>query len=141
MPFEERNISVVWIAGGYWQIKVVEKKMAFGSIGLVWVSMHAFWTPAMFSRLMDEVLNGLISKRCLVYLDDVIIYGKMFKGTLANLTLVMAHLHEHNLLAKAWKCELCETSIAFLVSEDSIATDHKKVEKICNLYASKDKGD
>ncbi len=53
----------------------------------------------MFSRLIDKVLDGLISKRCLVYLDDVIIYGKTFEETLPNLKLVMACLHEHNLLS------------------------------------------
>ncbi len=56
--------------------------------------------PATFSRLMDKVLDGLISKRCLVYLDDFIIDGKTFKETLSNLKLVVAHLREHNLLAK-----------------------------------------
>ncbi len=34
---------------------------------------------------MDKVLDGLIGKKCLVYLDDVIIYGKTFEETLANL--------------------------------------------------------
>ncbi len=79
-----------------------------------------------------------------VYLDDVIIYGKVFKETLANFKLVMAHLREHNLLAKARKSELFETSIAFLghiVSKKGIATDPKKVEKICNLPAPKDNGE
>ncbi len=55
----------------------------------------------------------------------------------------MAHLHEHNLLAKDRKCELFEMSIDFLrhvVSEEGITTDPKKVEKICNLSAPKDKG-
>ncbi len=54
----------------------------------------------------------------------------------------MARLREHNLLAKARKCELFEMSIAFLghvVSEEGIATDAKKVERICNLSAPKDK--
>ncbi len=42
---------------------------------------------ATFLRLMDKLLDGLISKRCLVYLDDIIIYGKTFEETLANLKL------------------------------------------------------
>ncbi len=90
---------------------------------------------------MDTVLTGLIGKSCLVYLDDVI-YGKTFKDTLANLKLVMAHLREHHLLAKAWKCELLEMSIAFLghIVSEGIATYPNKVEKICNLSVSKDKG-
>ncbi len=99
--------------------------------------------PATFSRLMDKVLDGLIGERCLVNLDNVIIYGKTFEETLANLKLVMSRLCEHNLLAKAQKCELFKTSIAFLghiVSEKGTATDPTKVEKICNLSAPKDKG-
>ncbi len=107
------------------------------------ISFGLTGAPAMFSRLMDKVLDALIGKRCLVYLDDVIIYGSTFEETLANLKLVMAHLHEHNLLAKARKCELFETSIALLghvVSEEGIATDPTKVEKICNLSAPKDRG-
>ncbi len=51
----------------------------------------------MFSRLMDKVLDGLISKKCLVYLDDIIIFGKTFKKTPANLKLVMARIRKHNL--------------------------------------------
>ncbi len=59
--------------------------------------------PATFPRLVDKVLHCLIGKRFLVYLDDVMIYSKTFDETLANLKLVMAHLYEHNLLAKAQK--------------------------------------
>ncbi len=47
------------------------------------------------------------------------------------------------MLAKARKCELSETSIAFLghvVSKEGIAIDSAKVEKICNLSTPKDKG-
>ncbi len=51
--------------------------------------------------LMDKVLDSLIGKKCLVYLDNVIIFGSSFEETLANLKLVTAHLREHNLLAKA----------------------------------------
>ncbi len=50
---------------------------------------------------MDKVLDGLIGKNCLVYLDDVIIFGSSFEETMAILKLVMGHLREHNLLCKA----------------------------------------
>ncbi len=48
--------------------------------------------PAMFTRLMNKVLDSLIGKKCLVYLDNVIIFGSSFEETLANLKLVMARL-------------------------------------------------
>ncbi len=40
---------------------------------------------ATFSRLMVKVLEGLIGKHCLVYMDDITIFDKTFKETLANL--------------------------------------------------------
>ncbi len=147
-----RGAKYFWcidLTSGYLQIKVVDKdreKTAFGSdLGLHEILCMPFGltgAPATFLRLMDKVLDGLIGKRCLVYLDDVIIYSSMFEETLANLKLVMTHLREHNILAKARKCELFEMSIIFLgqdVSEEGITTDPTKVEKICNLSASKDK--
>ncbi len=57
--------------------------------------------PATFSRLMDKVLDSLIGKSCLVYMDNIIVYGKTFEETLSNLKLVMACLCEHNILAIA----------------------------------------
>ncbi len=56
---------------------------------------------ATFSRLMDKILDGLIGKNCLVYLDDFIIFASSFEETLANLKLVMGRLREHNLICKA----------------------------------------
>ncbi len=109
------------LASGYWRIKGADKsreKTAFGShLGLyefLCIPFRLTRAPATFSRLMDKVLDGLIGKRYLVYLDNVIIYGGMFEETLSNLKLVMARLREHNLLAKARKCELFEMSIVFL---------------------------
>ncbi len=80
------------LTSGYWQIKVEEKdkkRTACGShLGLYeFLSMPFGLTgaPATFSRLMDKVLDGLIGKNCLVYLDDIIIFGKTFKETLSKL--------------------------------------------------------
>ncbi len=139
------------IASGYWQIKVEDKhreNTAFGShldlYEFLCMPFGLTGAPATFSRLVDNVLDNLIGNRCLVYLDEVIIYSKTFEETLANLKLVIAHPREHNLLAKAWKCELFEMSIVFLghvVSEEGIPTDPTKVEKISNLSAPKDKGE
>ncbi len=138
------NIDLV---SSCWQIKAGDKdreKTAFGShqglYEFLYMPFGLTGAPAMFSRLMDKVLDGLISKSYLVYLDDVIIYGKTFEETLANLKLMMAHLREHNLLCKARKFELFEMSIAFLghfVSEEGIATDHKKGRKDMQLICSK----
>ncbi len=73
------------LASGYWQIKVADndkEKTTFSShLGLYEFLCMPFGltaAPAIFSRLMDKVLDDLIGKSCLVYLDDVIIFGSSF---------------------------------------------------------------
>jgi hypothetical protein len=48
--------------------------------------------PATFERLMETVLAGLQWDICLIYLDDVIIYGKNFDEMIRNLSLVFDRL-------------------------------------------------
>ncbi len=74
------------LANGYWQINVADKdreKTAFGShLGLyefLCIPFGLTGAPATLSRLMDKVLDGLICKSCLVYLDNVIIMLKCSK--------------------------------------------------------------
>lgn len=46
---------------------------------------------------MEEVLQDLILKTYLVYLDDVIIYGKSFTEMLENLKKVFLQLRKANM--------------------------------------------
>ena len=41
--------------------------------------------PATFQRLMEGVLAGLARKKCVVYLDDILVMGRTFKEHLSNL--------------------------------------------------------
>ncbi len=86
------HFCIIALVNCYWQIKVAEKdreKTAFGShldlYEFICMPFGLTGAPATFLRLMNEVLDSLIGKKCLVYLDDVIIYGKKFEETLANL--------------------------------------------------------
>lgn len=42
-------------------------------------------SPATFDPLVEWVLEGLLHKKSLVYLDDVIVYGKLFEKELEKL--------------------------------------------------------
>jgi len=48
--------------------------------------------PATFERLMEKILNQLLFKICLVYLDDVIIYSDSFEGMLSHLGQVFDYV-------------------------------------------------
>ena len=68
---------------GYWQVEVDENdrpKTAFatGNGGLFqWVVLPFGLcnAPSTFERLLEKVLSGLTYQLCLVYLDDIIIFG------------------------------------------------------------------
>ncbi len=49
------------------------------------------------------MLDCLIGKSCLVYLDEIIIYGKTFEETLAILKLVMARQKRMRSIFGIWK--------------------------------------
>ena len=44
--------------------------------------------PATFERLMERVLSGLHWETLLVYLEDVIVYGRTVSETIARLEMV-----------------------------------------------------
>ena len=105
--------------GGLWQFKV----MPFG----------ATTSPAVFERLMERVFAGLTYVTLLIYLDDIIIYGKTFEIHLENLKEVLRRLKEANLKLNAEKCLFFQTEVTFLghlISEKGISTSPEKVKSV-----------
>lgn len=79
---------------------------------------------------MEKILKGLISRICFVYLDDVIIYGKIFEEMiLENLRGVFLRLQESGLRINPKKCVFLGKETRYLdhvVSSHGIATDADK---------------
>ena len=75
--------STLDLCSGYWQVAVDaqdKQKTAFTTgRGLYEFSVMPFGlcnAPATFERLMETVLHGLQFDICLIYLDDIIVFGK-----------------------------------------------------------------
>jgi len=82
---------------------------------------------------MDIILCGLSYSSCLVYLDNVIVFGSSFDEQLARLGQVFDRLAQANLKLKPSKCSLCQRSVDFLgnvVSEQEIAMQDAKISAI-----------
>ena len=89
--------------------------------------------PSLFQRLMDFALCGLSYITCLVYLDDIIVFGRAFDKHLIRLREVFGRNRQANLKLKPSKCSLFRRSVAFLrhvVSEKGIAMQTERVQAI-----------
>ena len=125
---------------GYWQVEVEEgdrPKTAFATRrGLFQFRQKPFGlctAPATFQRLMETVLAGLQWEICLVYLDDVIVFGKTFEGMLQNLRTVFDCLANAGLKLKPKKCALFSKQVRYLghvISGEGVATDPEKVAAV-----------
>ena len=136
--------STMDLASGYWQVAMspeAKRKAAFvTNEGLFQFRVMPFGlcnAPATFERLMDRVLCGMRWSRCLVYLGDVISFGKTISEALLRLEEVLARLSEFGLQLKAKKCTFMQTEVAFLghiVGRTGLACDPEKLSAVRNWH-------
>ena len=136
--------SMMDLASGYWQVAMspeAKRKAAFvTNEGLFQFRVMPFGlcnAPATFERLMDRVLCGMRWSRYLVYLDDVISFGKTVPEALMRLEEVLARLSDFGLQLKAKKCTFMQTEVAFLghiVGRTGLACDPDKLSAVRNWH-------
>ena len=109
--------STLDLASGYWQVRLSEDakpKTAFAThSGIFQFAVMPFGlcnAPATFERLMSQVMRGLHWKRCLVYIDDILVFGHDFESALQSLELVLIRVAEYGLQLKSTKCNLFRCS-------------------------------
>ena len=96
--------------------------------------------PATFQRLMELVLAGLQWSLCLIYLDDVIVFGKDFEELAERLDLVLTRISGAGLKLKPSKCEFFAPEVTFLghvVSGKGVLPDPDNVARILNWKVPK----
>ena len=91
--------SCLDLSTGYWQVEAEPEdrpKTAFiARLRLFEFNVMPFGlcnAPARFERLMELVLSGLHWQICLIYLDDIIIFGKTFAEMIKNLEMCLKDL-------------------------------------------------
>ena len=132
--------STLDLASGYWQVRLSENakpKTAFAThSGLFQFAVMPFGlcnVPATFERLMSQVMRGLHWKRCLVYIDDILVFG--IESALHNLELVLDRVAEYGLQLKSTKCNLFRMSVPFLghiVGRAGLECDPNKLSAVAN---------
>ena len=106
-----QHISHQW-KSGFWQIKMapeLQQYTAFmvGNLGFYEFTHMPFRlcnAPATFQCLMQNTLGELNLTYCVIYLDDVIIFGHTEEEHLEHLHIVFKRFQEFNLKLKPSKC-------------------------------------
>ena len=121
---------------GYCQVEMDEQDIDKTAIvtrqGLLQFTVMPFGlcnAPATFERLMELVLKDLNWKICLIYLDDVIMYGAGFYPALDQ--MVWKGIQETNLKLKPTKCCHMRAQFPFfghIVSHEGVGVDPAKTE-------------
>lgn len=98
--------------------------------------------PVIFEKLMETILHDFNRKTCLIYLDDVIIYGTTFENHLEILIEVLKKLKARNLILNHKKCCLFQKKMYYLgrvISVKGVKTDPTKTKTIKTWAIPKDR--
>jgi transposase InsO family protein/predicted aspartyl protease len=141
--------STLDMMSGYWQVEIAEEdrhKTAFltkyGLFEHVRMAFGLCNAPATHQRAMNFLLQGILWKTALAYLDDTIILGCSFDDHINNLEEVLRRFRLHNLKLKPKKCKLFHQEVEFLgrkVGRDGITIQDSKIQAVLDWPTPRDK--
>ncbi len=105
-------LTVLDLVSAYWQILLKKRSRKYTAFltayGLYQFKVMPFGlvnAPAIFQRLMNNILRDYLKKFCLVYLDDIIIYSKSLKDYKRHVRKVLQAIRSASLKLKLAKCK------------------------------------
>ena len=95
----EANFSTMDFKSGFWQVRMAPESQQYtaftvGNLGFYEFTRMPFGlcnVPVTFQRLMQNTLGELNLTYCIIYLDDVIVYGRTDEEHLEHLWIVLEH--------------------------------------------------
>ena len=142
-----RYFTTLDLKSGYWQIKVhaySQEKTAFITHkGLFEFRVMPFGVtnaPAVFQRLMQQVLAGLQSE-CgtefvSVYLDDVIVFSETLMDHINHLKAVFDRLKKAGLMLNLKKCKVVCNEVEYLghvVTPHGLKPNNRNLDAVKNF--------
>ena len=125
---------------GYWQIPVAEEdvpKTAFrtpdGLFEFLVMPFGLCNAPATFQREMDVTLSEQIGKSCMVYLDDIVIWGDSISQLASNVQDIFTALQNKGWFLKAKKCKFGFQELVILgnlVGHGQVRPDPDKIRAL-----------
>lgn len=130
------------LSQGYYQCEIDSESRpitafttASGQFQMTRLPMGLKISPSTFSRLMTVAMSGLCMEKCLIYLDDIIIFGKTLNEHNKNLISIFERLRGVNLKLNPSKCNFLKQELIYLghfISAEGIRPDPSKVECVEN---------
>ena len=113
------HFSSMDFKSGFWQIKMAPRSQQYtafmvGNLGFYEFTRMPFGlcnAPATFQHLMQNTLGELNLTYCMIYLDDVIVFGHTEEEHLECLCMVFERFQEFNLKLKPLKCSFFQSEI------------------------------
>lgn len=90
-------------------------------------------SPSVFQSFVNDIFRDMLNRTVIIYIDDILIYSDTLEEHVQHVRAVLQRLIEHQLYAKAEKCEFHTTSTTFLgyvISPEGVAMDESKVNAV-----------
>lgn len=90
-------------------------------------------SPAAFQRTMDEIFRDGLRRYCVVYIDDILVFGKNTEEHNKRLRWVLERCQTSNLKLKRSKCKIYKTEVEFLghkISSEGISPVKTKMDTV-----------
>jgi len=137
-----KYFSTLDMQKGYYQVKMEKdsiQKTAFscseGHFEFLRMPFGLCNAPCTFQSVVQSILSKENNKTCLIYLDDIIVFGRTKEEHNQRLKLVFEKLFAAGVKLSFKKCQFLRPEVKFLghtISENGVATDPQKTEAIKN---------
>ncbi len=89
-------------------------------------------SPSVFQAFMNDIFRDMLDRWVIVHIDDILIYSDTPEEHVRHVRSVLKRLLQHQLYAKAEKCEFHRTNtfLGYVISQDGVSMDDKKVQAV-----------
>ena len=116
------HFSSMDFKSGFWQIKMAPESQQYTAFTVGNPRFYEFThmlfglcnVPAMFQHLMQNTLGELNLTYCVIYLDDIIVFGHTEEEHLEHLHIMFKRFREFILKLKPSKCLFFQLEIMYL---------------------------
>ncbi|GKT20393.1 Retrovirus-related Pol polyprotein from transposon 297, partial [Aduncisulcus paluster] len=135
-----KHFAVLDLKSGYYQIPIDQSSREITAFitkeGLYEFQRVPFGlktAPAHFQRVMNRNFSDLLFNSCLIYLDDIIVFGRSEEEFVENLKKVLNRLIELRLSLNSKKCRIgCDEVeyLGFLINSDGRRIDPERIDML-----------